>query len=191
MFAKKYAVLKNGLTACAGIAYVKSSFPYYYAYNLAEELCAAAKKDSNREKSCIMFHKVQDSFVESYEDITKRELTTPERHSFKYGAYYLNDTPDRWTIAYLSERANNLDSKDGNALKSDIRQWLSAMMEPNGLEKANQILDRIKEVNTPMKNEAETLTFWRTFTDQNGSKHNIYPAYDVLSLHSIIYQQTK
>ena len=191
VLAKKYAVLKNGLTACAGITYVKSSFPYYYAYNLAEELCAAAKKDSNREKSCIMFHKVQDSFVESYEDITKRELTTPERHSFKYGAYYLNDTPDRWTIDNLIERVTKLDSKDGNALKSDIRQWLSAMMEPNGLGKANQILDRIKEVNTSMKNEAETLTSWRTFTDKKGSKHNIYPAYDVLSLHSIIYQQTK
>lgn len=65
------------------------------------------------------------------------------------------------------------------------------MMEPNGLGKANQILDRIKEVNTSMKNEAETLTSCRTFTDQNCSKHNIYPAYDVLSLHSIIYQQTK
>ena len=188
--AREYNNLENGLTACAGIAYVKSSFPYYYAYNLAEELCAAAKKDSNREKSCIMFHKVQDSFVDSYEDITKRELTTPERHSFKYGAYYLN-TPDRWTIDYLIERVTKLDSKDGNALKSDIRQWLSAMMEPNGLEKAKQILDRIKEVNTPMKNEAETLTSCRTFTDQKGSMHNIYPAYDVLSLHSIIYQQTK
>lgn len=191
LLSRRYNNLENGLTACAGIAYVKSSFPYYYAYNLAEELCAAAKKDSNREKSCIMFHKVQDSFVESYEDITKRELTTPERHSFKYGAYYLNDTPDRWTIDYLSEGADNLDSKDGNALKSDIRQWLSAMMEPNGLGKANQILDRIKEVNTSMKNEAETLTSCRTFTDQKGSMHNIYPAYDVLSLHSIIYQQTK
>lgn len=192
VLAKKYAVLKNGLTACAGIAYVKSSFPYYYAYNLAEELCAATKKDSNREKSCIMFHKVQDSFVESYEDITKRELTTPERHSFKYGAYYLNETPDRWTINnLLIDRVTKLDSKDGNALKSDIRQWLSAMMEPNGLEKAKQILDRIKEVNTSMKNEAETLTSCRTFTDQKGSMHNIYPAYDVLSLHSIIYQQTK
>ena len=42
-----------------------------------------------------------------------------------------------------------------------------------------------------MKNEAETLTSCRTFTDQKGSMHNIYPAYDVLSLHSIIYQQTK
>ena len=188
---EKYAVLRNGLTACAGIAYVKSSFPYYYAYNLAEELCAAAKKDSNREKSCIMFHKVQDSFVESYEDITKRELTTPEGHSFRYGAYYLNDTPDRWTIDYMSERADNLDSKDGNALKSDIRQWLSAMMEPNGLERANQILDRIKEVNPSMKGEADALTSCRTFTDKKGSTHNIYPAYDVLSLHSIIYQQTK
>lgn len=36
--------LGNGLTACAGIAFIKSSFPYYYGYNLAEDLCSAAKK---------------------------------------------------------------------------------------------------------------------------------------------------
>ena len=34
------------LTACAGIAYIKSSFPFYYGYNLAEALCSQAKKDA-------------------------------------------------------------------------------------------------------------------------------------------------
>ena len=53
------------LTACAGVAFVKSSFPFYYAYNLAEELCTEAKVRSGRKHSCLMFHKVQDSFITS------------------------------------------------------------------------------------------------------------------------------
>lgn len=32
------------LTACAGVAIVKSHFPFYRAYKLAEELCASSKK---------------------------------------------------------------------------------------------------------------------------------------------------
>ena len=34
------------LTACGGIAYIKASFPFYYGYKLAEELCHAAKTDA-------------------------------------------------------------------------------------------------------------------------------------------------
>jgi CRISPR/Cas system-associated protein Cas10 (large subunit of type III CRISPR-Cas system) len=36
--------LKNKLTACAGIAYVKSSYPFHYAVDLAKQLCKRAKK---------------------------------------------------------------------------------------------------------------------------------------------------
>ena len=37
---------KDYLTACAGIAFVKSSYPFYYGYQLAEDLCGEAKKDT-------------------------------------------------------------------------------------------------------------------------------------------------
>lgn len=33
----------NGLTACAGIAFIKSSYPFHYGYDLAETLCTQAK----------------------------------------------------------------------------------------------------------------------------------------------------
>ncbi|MDR2680384.1 MAG: hypothetical protein LBC47_06195, partial [Tannerella sp.] len=36
----------NKLTTCAGIAFIKSSYPFYYGYNLAEELCGQAKNDA-------------------------------------------------------------------------------------------------------------------------------------------------
>lgn len=175
------ANLEGGLTACAGIAFIKSSFPYYYGYNLAEELCSAAKKASNREKSCLMFHKVQDSYVSSYEEIARRELTTPEGYSFKFGPYFLDENDGFWSVDRLLDAVEELNGKDGNALKSDIRQWLSAMMSPNGSAKARQLLSRLEVIN-PKKDVMYGLTT---------PNKNIYPAYDVLSLHSIYYQKTK
>lgn len=175
------ANLVCGLTACAGIAFIKSSFPYYYGYNLAEELCSAAKKASNREKSCLMFHKVQDSYVSSYEEIARRELTTPEGYSFRFGPYFLDENDGFWSVDRLLDAVEELNGKDGNALKSDIRQWLSAMMSPNGSAKARQLLSRLEVIN-PKKDVMYGLTT---------PNKNIYPAYDVLSLHSIYYQKTK
>lgn len=70
------------LSACAGVAFIKSSYPFYYGYDLAENLCSEAKKvaksgleKNHAVKSCLMFHKVQDSFVTKYSDIVKRELS--------------------------------------------------------------------------------------------------------------------
>ena len=177
--------LGNGLTACAGIAFIKSSFPYYYGYQLAEELCSEAKKDSNRDKSCLMFHKVQDSFIGSYKEIEERELSTQESKSFKFGPYYLNEKPDRWTISSLLDTTEKLTGEEGNALKSDIRQWLSAMMSQNGTARAAQIRNRLKDIN-PDRQTIDLLT-----TASIRDNIEVYPAYDVLSLHSIYYQKTK
>ncbi|MDE6422853.1 MAG: hypothetical protein K2K95_05480, partial [Muribaculaceae bacterium] len=86
------------LTACAGIAFVKSSYPFHFAYRLAESLCDRAKKNTkkhfnadkgNLPASCLMFHKVQDSFVSDYESIVERELRPQPDISFEFGPFYL------------------------------------------------------------------------------------------------------
>lgn len=101
------------LTTCAGIAFIKSKYPFYYGYNLAETLCDIAKGDAKSDEikgtaalapSCLMFHRVQSSFVESYADIVKKELTpcpaerveqngreTVVGHSFQFGPYYYKE----------------------------------------------------------------------------------------------------
>ena len=194
----------NGLTACAGIAFVKSSFPYYYGYQLAEELCEEAKKDSKsfrneKVRSCLMFHKVQDSFVESYDDITTRELTVVnEKESFKAGPYYLeNDIPTgRLSITDLENAVNKLNGTDGNAIKSGIRQWTGILLQ-GGKNQATQKLNRMKDNvkgNADMLKLIDFLTSVQTRQRQkqgNNYIENVYPAYDALSLYSIIYQTTK
>ena len=83
-YLKASADLKNifaqGLTACAGIAYIKPNYPFHYGVHLAESLCAYSKKiakDINADStpSCLTFHKVHSSFIENYGSIIQQELT--------------------------------------------------------------------------------------------------------------------
>lgn len=192
---------KNGfnfdcLTACAGIAYIKDSYPFYYGYRLAESLCEAAKSDAKKDEhkvnglapSCLMFHKVQDSFVESYKEIGKRELTPYDGHSFMYGPYYCNPIADRCTIEELMKMAGKLDvsaeNKDGNAVKSHLRQWLSLMH--NDPETAVQKTERLLSMlnGKDFYNLAKELTTGTVRKLQNGDVR-CYAVYDVLAVVSL------
>lgn len=196
------------LTACAGIAYIKSSFPFYYGYELAESLCSAAKKDTkkfNQEcpASCIQFHKVQDSFVEDYQDIVKRELHPTKDISFKFGPYYCSDQnkpAGRWSVAELKDAASKLvsEEKEGNAIKSHIRQWLT-LIHDGQTGKAGQKLWRMKELYRGSRkwldliNKLTDNKVMRKEKDDNNKDIDVtyYPAYDVLVQHTINTQVTK
>lgn len=198
------------LTACAGIAYVKSSYPFYFAYELAESLCTRAKKDAKKglkqvngkmalPNTCLMFHKVQDSFVESFDDIAERELTPQDGISFEYGPYYLSATEahgeKRWTIDEFKKSVGLIggevlkDAKKGNAVKSHLRNWLTLLHDNAGL--ADQKRLRLIELLTTKNQDDELLLeFVKKVTY---STRNVFktPVYDILAIHTINSQCTK
>lgn len=189
------AILKSSncgfshLTACAGISFIKSSFPFYYGYDLAETLCSEAKniaKDPSNminglAPSCLMFHKVQDSFVESYDEIVNRELTLDNGGTLKFGPYYLSENMDnQWSIDKLIESVKLLESENGNALKSGLRQWLSLAYQ--SMEKAKQKESRLKKIVHP--------DFIHNLTDYTNREDKRYPIYDILCLYTINNQKT-
>ncbi len=185
--------IKDRLTACAGIAYIKSSFPFYYGYELAEALTTRAKKDAKDKKSiregielpqsCLMFHKVQDSFTENYDEISKRELQPQPDISFEFGPYYLSEKPNRWTIKELIDKADKLKGKEGNAVKSHLRNWMGLLYYNK--EMATQKLERLIFM-TSIKNYVKDVT--------KGEKRDgvtYCPVYDILAIHTINTQTTK
>jgi len=138
---------KNGITACAGIAYIKPSYPFHYAVELAEELCSysktkAKKIDKTIVPSCLTFHKVQSSFVEDYKTIIEREL--------KAGDIYLNAGPystdikfkELRTITKLKEQVEKINR--ASSPKSNLRNWLSELHVNE--EQATQLMNRIKTI---------------------------------------------
>lgn len=65
----------EGLTACAGVVFVKKSFPFAQAYGLAESLCGFSKKAVERRASAAAFWRQTASSGGDYNDILDRELT--------------------------------------------------------------------------------------------------------------------
>ncbi|WBB95008.1 hypothetical protein O7543_00945 [Solwaraspora sp. WMMA2080] len=68
-----------GLTACAGIAYVKPHYPFSQAYKLAEDLCTSAKQIKRIDDRCgaLDFHVLHDSVGQRLEQI-RTPLTVPD-----------------------------------------------------------------------------------------------------------------
>ncbi|MBR3713029.1 MAG: hypothetical protein IKM98_07495 [Bacteroidales bacterium] len=201
IYRKAELQFKN-LTACAGIAYVKSSFPFYYGYNLAEDLCKKAKDNAKADvkgnelaQSCLMFHKVQDSFVSGYDEIVSRELSPNEGISFKFGPYYINNdfakaykkVKNNITIDELMVYSKKLVGKEGNAVKTHLREWMSDLIDNPDI--AEQKLNRLKSIVSPkMKSFVDDVT---KETKSNDKKTTLYPVYDIFTVHTINSQVTK
>ena len=183
-----FAEDKDYLTACAGIAFIKSSYPFYYGYQLAEDLCGQAKKDTKAihgaetnylPPSCLMFHKVQDSFIVDYKDIVERELTAKDGLSFKAGPYYIQPQNSKNTVDDLIQASKLLNSDNSDGIKSGIRNWISLRIEDK--HKADQRKNRMLQIFSDEK-AVETIT---------NEEDNRCMAYDVLAYNTIINQQTK
>lgn len=160
---KEYGVteFENGLTACAGIAYIKPKYPFHYAVDLAEALCSYAKKHAkkiNEEQtpSALMFHKVQSSFTENFEsEIIDKELTVKyfekiedkkveKRIYFVNGPYYLDETLNKPTVNRLKNQLQTINEE--KAPKSGLRNWLNELH--HSPESAKQLMERIIKLNS-------------------------------------------
>jgi hypothetical protein len=201
------------LTACAGIAFIKANYPFYYGCKLAEALCGAAKNDAKKDPqtgkqitgiapSCLMFHKVQDSFVADYDKIKKRELQPCENVSYEFGPYYLEKQNNRvnWTIEELLEKVPLLADKEGSAIKSHLRQWMTIMAD-RGEDAAEQHLNRLTDLmgddlkdkymsEKIIKKAKENNTDENAQSSKEESVTKVYPVFDILSLCSVMNKTT-
>ena len=74
---------KGQATACAGIAIVKTHYPFARAYGLADELCKSAKsyrRKQNLTGSCLDWHFAMSGLAGGIEEIRRREYTANEGH---------------------------------------------------------------------------------------------------------------
>lgn len=199
---------KDYLTACAGIAFIKASYPFYYGYELAEDLCSAAKKVAKAKinegalpESCLMFHKVQDSFITDYSDIVKRELTVVEgdakkqieKITFQAGPYFTMEKDG--TIALMSGGKDlemccqELDKEGNEGIRAGIRNWISLLLTDRA--KAEQRLNRMKDIYFSRKSFIEKMTSeYEVDSAKKGEKEKVYIAYDALAYHTILNQET-
>lgn len=177
------------LTACVGISFIKGSYPFYYGYRLAEDLCTRAKKISGVlaqggvQESCLMFHKVQDSYIDTFDNIEKRSAIAEN-----FGPYFIGENPKKegfHTIDQLNQSIRFL--TEYPSLKSNLREWITALYEDE--EQANQKLNRMKDIYKSIwgkQADAFTSGVLRVVPSQGFR----YPVFDAISLYSILSNTT-
>ena len=132
----------DGLTACAGIAFIKESYPLHYGLNLAEELCKDAKK-SSRIESSLTFYKVQESFIVDFDLLKEKTLKTKSGLSFYAGPYNSENLKElNRKLATIKKESVENDKKKA---VGKLRQIVSETYKDKST--AIFMLKRMKEIN--------------------------------------------
>lgn len=201
----KFSFLKNefeiqgfekGITACAGIAYVKKSYPFHYAVDLAEKLCSDAKnfvkgKTKDYEnyhpemnglipKSALAFFKVQDSFIESSLSTMKKRVANAKGYDFNYGPYLIHPEDGFANVGELTAKLKLVDKFEKETVGkgeskgiSKLRRWITEVYKDKVT--ADFFLDRMEVVNEDFFKEMKPR-------DLKNSRSIIY---DVIQLNSL------
>jgi hypothetical protein len=193
------ADFSDGITACAGIAYIKESYPLHYALNLAESLCKDAKKlvkerhplrPNGIPESALAFYKVQESFTDKLSILRERTLRVNHEGKlldYYFGPYLLND------IAKLNERLKILkhaaDAQDESKAIGKIRRIVSDSYKDFAVALFN--LDRMKFINKNLfkqLNLEDDLKIFSRLADAKGEKlEEKSQLLDLITLHGFRY----
>lgn len=183
----------KGLTSCAGIAYIKESYPLHYGLSLAEKLCSDAKKyvkktkdDGKLEdqqygempKSAIAFYKVQESFVDDLKTLKERTLQTKTGLSYYAGPYKLEEI--KKLIKKLQILKEEADKNDKTKAVSKLRQIVSETYKD--VSTSIFMMERMKEVNEDFYNTLELFNELEAIKT-NGKSQLL----DLITLHSFNY----
>jgi hypothetical protein len=160
---KKAKLFPNGLSACAGVAIVKTGFPFHAAHKLAESLCKAAKKRLRAEPGGgILFHRVTTASTElgwdKLEEVelavapvsTNSELKPPMNSTVEArlagGPYNIQELR---LLSTLAASARELP-------RGALREWLT--LSHSSPERARALWRRTREV-------AQKKGRWKPFED--------------------------
>jgi hypothetical protein len=181
---------KAGITACAGIAYVKESYPLHYALHLAESLCGDAKKmvkendlrQNGIPESALAFYKVQESFIEDLSTLKERTLKTSEGLDYYFGPYRLPD------IEKLNQKLKTIEAEaeknDKTKAAGKLRQIVSESYKDSST--ALLMIERMKEINGPFFKELGLETELKSIKSID-NKNRKSQLLDLITLHSFNY----
>lgn len=184
---------EQGLTACAGIAFIKDSYPIHYGLNLAEQLCSDAKKAvkaahpdgllidpayNQMPKSALSFYKVQESFIDDLNILKDRTLKSSANLSYYAGPYLLDQAKmlsDKLDIIKMEA-----DKNDKSKAVGKIRQIVSETFKDKST--AVFMMERMKEVNRKFYNDLNLNEQLIAIKDNTVSQ-----LFDLITLHSFNY----
>ncbi len=193
----KINAFKNGLSACAGIAYIKAKYPIYYGLHLAEDLCKESKKMVKKDKpefipSAFAFYKVQESFIDNWETVKERTLKIKESNiDFFFGPYFIKkeNTQNDNHIEYLTKKLNVLKNweNEEQSTTSALREIISELYENK--EIAQFKINRLEQFEKGRKFSEEIDLREHTNLQKDAEENKTSILNDLITLYSFTKKQ--
>lgn len=118
------------ITAAAGVAFVKKSFPFAQSYELCEGLCKFAKDESKREQSAIAFWRITDATAGGWEEVSRREATGVDGLRLTCNPYLVGDpSPQHASIEALFEGVETLKQCSRGAFRQTAQELFTSKEE--------------------------------------------------------------
>lgn len=120
--------------ACAGVAIVKTHFPFYKSVQLAKELCDEAKNPSRTTKgSYISYYYSATTFSGSLKQLRERTHTTSDGKSMYFGPYLLFNPKEDNSIEEL-KKGIAFFSKNEKWANSKVMRLREVLVEPQSAQ---------------------------------------------------------
>jgi hypothetical protein len=139
--------------ACAGVAIVKTKFPFYKAYQLSEQLCGEAKKASRKDqnRSYLSFYYSSGGVAGDIEDIRAQSQKLNNQRSLYFGPYSLHDGTEK-SIGLLKKRIAHFQNEK-NISKTKVMQLRDIFSEDDSIiEKFVKAMTELEHVLPDNKN---------------------------------------
>ncbi|MDO4178148.1 MAG: hypothetical protein Q4D21_03065 [Phascolarctobacterium sp.] len=184
---------EDGIYCCGGVAIVHANYPFYRAYELAEQVCAEAKKLSRGKNASLIDFAILHG--EAYP-----ELSQLRDHQYKalngernlhFGPYYIaGEIDEARTYQKLYELAKKLAKVNSNkykqlrdVLQEDdhyIQMYLDECKQTVEVDLSKQrgnIVSVLMEERKKNKNKINGTDFWEKLTDEKTDKEIISARY--------------
>lgn len=116
-------LVNQPVSCCAGIAIVAAKYPFYRAYQLAEQLCANAKRKGRSDNTSWL------DFHIAYSSLTG-DLDVMRQKQYLVGQDYLLWRP--WKISKTAEKSSYSQAKTALKLFSDAETWPKSRLHDLG-----------------------------------------------------------
>ena len=172
--------INSNMSCCGGVAIVPAKYPFYRAYELAEQLCGSAKKKSRQnDESFVDFAILHGDMSPTLEQLCIQQYEAPEGY-LHYGPYCVTqEQKDKSNISDLFSLIEKIKSVPNNKIK-DLRNVLN---EDN--HSIVRFLENCPEVENILKSELQKENvvandFWQYMTNEKMLKTRYVDAIELI-----------
>lgn len=144
------AVMKKTLSTCGGVAIVPAKYPFFRAYDLAEQLCSAAKKKSRANDDCLIDYAILHGEMSSSLDWLREKQYKAVCGGLYYGPY---DVVNSGNDKYIG-KLYSLQQTMQNMLPENKRKELRSVLHQNKHEQVIY-LENCKEMRAILKQQGK------------------------------------